>query len=59
VRVKAGQQMNWCNDESPCGLGNLTGTGNFGIDENKQYASIIYDFIEKKLGVPQDKYIWF
>jgi len=59
VRIKAGQQMFWYNDESPCALGNLTGTGNFGVEENKHYASIIYDFIEKQLCVPQDKYIQF
>jgi len=59
VRIKGGQQMFWYNNESPCALGNITGTGNFGIDENKQYASIIYDFIEKQLGIPQDRYIQF
>ncbi|CAI6365759.1 unnamed protein product [Macrosiphum euphorbiae] len=56
VRIKAGQQMHWYNNESPCALGNITGTGNFGIDENKHYASIIYDFVEKQLGIPQDKF---
>lgn len=59
VRIKAGQQMFWYNDESPSALGNITGTGNFGIDENKHYSSIIYDFVEKQLGIPQDRYIQF
>lgn len=49
--------MFWFNNESPCALGNITGIGNFGIDENKYYASIIYDFIEKQLGIPKDRYI--
>ncbi|KAL4142450.1 hypothetical protein QTP88_004905 [Uroleucon formosanum] len=56
VRIKAGQQMYWYNNESTCALGNITGTGNFGIDENKQFASILYDFIEKKIGIPQDRF---
>ncbi|KAL5240739.1 hypothetical protein ACI65C_008149 [Semiaphis heraclei] len=56
VRIKAGQQMFWYNDESPSALGNITGTGNFGIDENKHYSSIIYDFVEKQLGIPQDRF---
>ncbi|XP_026808799.1 macrophage migration inhibitory factor-like [Rhopalosiphum maidis] len=56
VRIKAGQQMCWFNDELPCALGNITGTGNFGVDENKHYASIIYDFLEKKIGIPQDRF---
>lgn len=51
--------MYWYNNESTCALGNITGTGNFGIDENKQFASILYDFIEKKIGIPQDRYIRF
>lgn len=57
VRIKAGQQACWFDDESPCALGNITGTGNFGTDENKQYSKIIFDFIEKQLGVPQNRYI--
>lgn len=47
--------MCWFNNELPCALGNITGTGNFGVDENKHYASIIYDFLEKKIGIPQDR----
>lgn len=59
MRIKAGQQMFWHNSESLCALGNITGTGFFGVDENKQFAAIFFDFIEKQLGIPQDRYIYF
>jgi len=59
VRIKAGQQMFWHNNESLCALGNITGIGIFGIDENKNFASIVFDFIEKQLGIPQNRYIEF
>ncbi|KAF0765425.1 macrophage migration inhibitory factor-like [Aphis craccivora] len=56
VRIKAGQQSCWFDNESPCALGTITGTGNFGTEENKQYSAIIFDFIEKQLGVPQNRF---
>lgn len=54
--IKAGQQMYWHdNDSDVCGLGSLTGQGIYGIEENKYYASFLYDFLEKELGISQNR----
>jgi len=57
VRIKAGQQMFWSNNSSSslAGLGNLAGTGIYEIEKNKYYASHLYDFLEKELGIPQNR----
>lgn len=47
--------MFWGNSELLCGLGNLAGTGIYGLKENKYYSSILFDFLEKELGIPQTR----
>ncbi|VVC24839.1 Macrophage migration inhibitory factor,Tautomerase/MIF superfamily [Cinara cedri] len=60
VKIKAGQQMFWCNSDSLCGLGNLAGTGIYGLEKNKYYSSLLFDFLEKELGIPETRlYISF
>lgn len=55
MKIKAGQQMFWHNSAKKCGLGSLAGTGIYGVEENKYYCSFLYDFIEKELGIPQNR----
>lgn len=55
MKIKAGQQMFWHNNDSLCGLGSLAGTGIYGLEENKYYSSVLYDFLEKELGLPQNR----
>lgn len=43
------------NDAGVFGLGSLSGTGIYGIEENKYYSSFLYDFLEKELGIPQNR----
>lgn len=43
------------NDEVVCGLGSFSGTGICGVEENKYYASFLYDFLEKELGISQNR----
>jgi len=49
--------MFWANKSTSllCGLGSLAGTGIYGVNENKYYAAHLFDFIEKELGIPQNK----
>lgn len=58
MKIKAGQQMYWYNNDSLCGIGSLAGTGIYEVEKNKYYSSILYDFLEKELGLPQDRYIF-
>ncbi|XP_050521153.1 macrophage migration inhibitory factor homolog [Daktulosphaira vitifoliae] len=60
VKIKAAQPMHWFMDESLCGIGSLSGTGIYGLEENKKNSAFIFDFIEKELGIPQNRlYISF
>lgn len=47
--------MFWGTNDSLCGLGSLAGTGIYGIEDNKYYSSFLFEFLEKELGIPQNR----
>lgn len=47
--------MYWHNNYSYCGIGSLAGVGIYGFEENKNNSFSIYNFIEKQLGIPQNR----
>ncbi|XP_050431118.1 macrophage migration inhibitory factor homolog isoform X7 [Adelges cooleyi] len=60
VKIKTGDPMYWHNNYSYCGIGSLAGVGIYGFEENKNNSFSIYNFIEKQLGIPQNRlYISF
>lgn len=39
----------------PCAIGNLMSIGALGVDQNKQHAKVLYELVQKELGVPSDR----
>ena len=52
--------MSWGGTTEPCGTGRLMSIGKLGVKENKKHAAVLYDHIEKNLGIRKDRlYIEF
>ncbi|XP_069683806.1 macrophage migration inhibitory factor homolog [Periplaneta americana] len=58
--VIADQTMLWGGTTDPCGTATLMSIGKLGVEENKKHAALLYDHIEKNLGIPRTRlYITF
>ncbi|KAL0818320.1 hypothetical protein ABMA28_008802 [Loxostege sticticalis] len=52
--------MSFGGSTSPCAIANLMSIGGLGVDQNKKHAKVIFELVEKELGVPSDRmYITF
>jgi phenylpyruvate tautomerase len=47
--------MVWGGSTDPCGTAMLMSIGKLGIEENKKHAALLYDHIEKNLGIPRNR----
>jgi len=45
----------WYGSTDPCGTAMLLSIGKLGVEENKKHAAVLYDHIEKNLGIPHDR----
>ncbi|KAK6191623.1 hypothetical protein SNE40_003266 [Patella caerulea] len=60
VRIEADAQMIFGGSNEPCGTAELSSIGRLGIEENKVLAKTIGEFLEKQLGLKQNRvYIRF
>lgn len=55
--VIADQTMLWGGTTDPCGTATLMSIGKLGVEENKKHAALLYDHIEKNLGIPRTRYV--
>lgn len=39
----------------PCAIANLMSIGALGVEQNKKHAKVLFELVEKELGVPQDR----
>ncbi|XP_067015105.1 macrophage migration inhibitory factor homolog [Anabrus simplex] len=54
------QAMVWGGTTEPCGTATLMSIGKLGVEENKKHAVVLYDHVEKYLGIPKNRlYITF
>lgn len=49
------QSISFCGSSDLCGNASLMSIGQLGVEQNKKIAAIIYDHIEKELGIPKDR----
>lgn len=49
------QPMVWGGSTDPCGTATLMSIGKLGVEENKKHAALLYDHIEKNLGIPRNR----
>lgn len=45
----------WGGSTDPCGTATLMSIGKLGVEENKKHAAVLYDHIEKNLGIPRNR----
>jgi phenylpyruvate tautomerase len=45
----------WDRSTEPCGTATLLSIGKLGVEENKKHAAVLFDHIEKNLGIPRDR----
>jgi phenylpyruvate tautomerase len=48
--------MVWGGSTEPCGTAALMSIGKLGVEENKKHAALLYDHIEKNLGIPRNRW---
>ncbi|CAH2052186.1 unnamed protein product, partial [Iphiclides podalirius] len=52
--------MSFSGTTEPCAIANLMSIGALGVEQNKKHAQVLFELVEKELGVPQDRmYITF
>jgi len=56
VQVVPDQKIIFGGSSEPCGNASLMSIGQLGIAENKKHAAVIYEHIEKTLGIPRDRF---
>lgn len=49
-------EMSFGGTKAPCAIANLMSIGALGVEQNKKHAKVLYEVIEKELGVPSDRY---
>jgi phenylpyruvate tautomerase len=47
--------MVWGGTTEPCGTATLMSIGKLGVEENKKHAAVLFDHIEKNLGIPRNR----
>ncbi|KAA0192924.1 hypothetical protein HAZT_HAZT007716 [Hyalella azteca] len=55
VRVVPDQLMVFGGKADACAQATLMSIGHLGVEENKAHAAVIFEAVEKLLGVPQDR----
>lgn len=53
------QLMTWGGNDKPCGTATLMSIGCLGVEQNKKHAAILYPILEKELGIPGDRFVFF
>ncbi|KAI5634220.1 macrophage migration inhibitory factor (MIF) domain-containing protein [Phthorimaea operculella] len=52
--------MSFGGSTEPCAVANLMSVGRLGVEENKKHAKVLYELVEKELGVSKERmYITF
>ncbi|XP_028157647.1 macrophage migration inhibitory factor homolog [Ostrinia nubilalis] len=52
--------MSFSGTTEPCAIATLMSIGALGVEENKKHAKVLYELVQKELGVPTDRmYITF
>ncbi|XP_075217331.1 macrophage migration inhibitory factor homolog [Lycorma delicatula] len=60
ILIVPDQSISFSGSSDLCGNASLMSIGQLGVEQNKKIAAIIYDHIEKELGIPKDRmYISF
>ncbi|XP_063368793.1 macrophage migration inhibitory factor-like [Cydia amplana] len=60
VSVHPDVMMSFSGTTAPCAIGNVMSIGALGVEQNKKHAKVLYELVEKELGVPSDRmYITF
>ncbi|CAH2093926.1 unnamed protein product [Euphydryas editha] len=47
--------MSFGGTTAPCAIANLMSIGALGVEQNKKHAKVLFELVEKELGVPQDR----
>lgn len=47
--------MSFGGTTEPCAIANLMSIGALGVEQNKKHAKVLYELVEKELGVPTDR----
>ena len=47
--------MSFGGTEEPCAIGNLMSIGALGVEQNKKHSKILFELVEKELGVKNDR----
>lgn len=50
--------MSFGGSTEPCAIANLMSIGSLGVEQNKKHAKALYEFVEKELGVPNDRFVF-
>lgn len=49
--------MSFGGTTEPCAIANLMSIGALGVEQNKKHAKVLYELVEKELGVPTDRQV--
>ncbi|GBP66482.1 Macrophage migration inhibitory factor [Eumeta japonica] len=47
--------MNFGGSSEPAAIANLMSIGSLGVEQNKKHAKVLFELVEKELGIPQDR----
>ncbi|CAB3222225.1 unnamed protein product [Arctia plantaginis] len=60
VSVIPNVAMSFGGTSDPCAIANLMSIGALGVEQNKKHAKVLFELVEKELGIKNDKmYITF
>lgn len=59
VSIKAGVKMQWGTKPGLFALGTIQNTTPFHAESSKEYAPQVFEFVEKALGIPQNRLLFF
>lgn len=49
--------MSFGGTTEPCAIANLMSIGALGVEQNKKHAKVLYELVEKELGVTTDRQV--
>nr|XP_037872130.1 macrophage migration inhibitory factor isoform X1 [Bombyx mori] len=49
--------MSFGGSTEPCAIANLMSIGSLGVEQNKKHAKVLFELVEKELGVPTDRFV--
>ena len=47
--------MSFGGSSEPCAVANLMSIGALGVEQNKKHSKVLFDLVEKELGVANDR----